>query len=124
MKKLIKTHYAYILIFAFIIISGFTMFMCCDDYIWFYAFSDDRLSSYASPNGRYFTNFITRFSVQCLPLYSVFYIISFGSLVILLEKLVRKQNIPVPVSFLLRSTLRFSGGYRVLTIIVLRLYLH
>ena len=70
MKKLIKTHYAYILIFAFIIISGFTMFMCCDDYIWFYAFSDDRLSSYASPNGRYFTNFITRFSVQCLPLYS------------------------------------------------------
>lgn len=100
MKKLIKTHYAYILIFAFIIISGFTMFMCCDDYIWFYAFSDDRLSSYASPNGRYFTNFITRFSVQCLPLYSVFYIISFGSLVILLEKLVRKQNIPVPVSLL------------------------
>ena len=100
MKKLIKTHYAYILIFAFIVISGFSLFMCCDDYIWFFAFSDDSLSSYASPNGRYLTNFITRFSVQCLPLYSVFYIISFGLLVILLEKLVRKKNIPVSVSLL------------------------
>lgn len=100
MKKLIKNNYSYILVFCFIVISGFTLFMCCDDYIWFYAFSDDRLESYASPNGRYFTNFITRVSVQCLPLFSIFYIISFGSLVILIEKLVRKKNIPITVSLL------------------------
>ncbi len=100
MKKLIKENFCYILVIIFIVISGFTLFMCCDDYIWFYAFSDDRLSSYASPNGRYLTNFITRYSVQCLPVYSVFYIAVFTGLVLLIERLVRKQYIPVPVSLL------------------------
>lgn len=100
MKKLLKANCCYILVFIFIAISGFTLFICADDYIWFYAFSDDRLSSYASPNGRYFTNFITRYSVQCIPAFSVFYVAVFMSLVVLIEKLVRKQHIPRPVSFL------------------------
>ena len=74
MKKLLKANCCYILVFIFIAISGFTLFICADDYIWFYAFSDDRLSSYASPNGRYFSNFIILYSVQCIPAFSLLHI--------------------------------------------------
>lgn len=91
MKQFFR-NYSYLLIISFfIIISSLTMIMCGDDYIWFYTFTDDRLTTHRSENGRYLTNFITRYIISSDILFHFFYITFFLLLIILMCKLVDKR---------------------------------
>lgn len=100
MKTFLHKYYYYILIVCFAVMSGFTLFMCCDDYIWYFAFSDPKIASYSSPNGRYLTNFIIRYGVQYPWLFSVFYVISFSVMIILMFRLIRSKKISAGISCL------------------------
>ena len=49
----------YILIAVYAFVTALTLFMNGDDYIWYYLGTDDSIVGYQTPNGRYFSNFLT-----------------------------------------------------------------
>ena len=98
MKQFLSKYFHYIFVVVFSIISASTLFMCCDDYIWYFAFTDEKIASYSSPNGRYLTNLIVRYGVQNRVLFAVFYVISFSLMIFLMMKLLKNRKVPESVS--------------------------
>ncbi|MBP5362934.1 MAG: hypothetical protein J6Y71_07965 [Ruminococcus sp.] len=91
-KRRLKNVLPYLLVVLYSIISAFTMFLNGDDFVWYYIDSNDLLSGYKNPNGRYLSNFITINIIKHPIFRCIFVSLVLALLLILLSKLLDLNN--------------------------------
>ena len=97
----------YIILFIFSVVTAFSLFMNCDDFIWYFVTTNDKLSSFRNPNGRYFSNYLTILLVK-YPLFRHFFIsLTIMILVLLLARLISfdRNHFGIKICFILSTLL-------------------
>ncbi len=85
-KSVSIVSYAIVVIYS--VVTALNLFFNNDDYVWYFADKYDSLSRYINPNGRYFSNYVTRLLVNYSAFRYFFISLTIIALIILLSRLI------------------------------------
>jgi hypothetical protein len=79
---------SYVIVSVYSIVTALSLFFDNDDYIWYFADKYEALNSYINPNGRYFSNYVTRLLVKYSSFRFLFVSITIIALILLLSRFI------------------------------------
>lgn len=78
----------YFILAVFAVVTALSLFMCCDDFIWYFVGMKEKLAEFRHPNGRYLSNFLTILLVRYPLLRHCFVSAAIALLVVLMARLI------------------------------------
>ncbi|MCR4888516.1 MAG: DUF6056 family protein [Ruminococcus sp.] len=89
-KSVSIVSYAIVVIYS--VVTALNLFFNNDDYVWYFADKYDSLSRYINPNGRYFSNYVTRLLVNYSAFRYFFISLTIIALIILLSRMIGSDS--------------------------------